>query len=121
MQIAKKLIFDIPEGKKTANDASKLNIKLFKLQEISPEYKGILSEIVPITLDIKEGYSVTWQTKIKDYARIFKLYKDQRLIALLSLLPEGNYKAEDIQWEFDNFDRKRIEAFKCAVVEELAS
>ena len=119
MQIAKKLIFDIPEGKKTVNDASKLNIKLFKLQEISPEYKGILSESVPITLDIKEGYSVTWQTKIKDYARIFKLYKDKRLkknkedeTTLLTLLPKGNYLAEDIQWEFENFDRKRIEAFK---------
>jgi hypothetical protein len=102
----------VPNGKKTVNDASKLNINMFKLQEISPEYKGILSEIVSITLDVQDGYTVTWNTKIKDYARIFRLYKDQRLAALLKLLPKGNYKAEDIQWEFENYDRKRIEAFR---------
>lgn len=112
MQIAKKLIFDIPDGKKTKNDASQLNIELFKLEQISPEYQGILSESVQITLDIKDGYTVTWETKIKDYARIFKLYKDRRLSALLSLLPKGNFSAKDIQDEFGNFDRNRIEVFK---------
>ena len=112
MQIAKKLIFDVPNGKKTVNDVSKLNIDMFKLKEISPEFQGLLSESVSITLDVMEGYSVTWFTKIKDYARIFRLYKDQRLAALLKLLPKGNYKSEDIEWEFGNYDRKRIEAFR---------
>lgn len=111
MQIAKKLIFDTKDGKKTENDVSKLNIDMFKLKEISPEFQGLLSESVSITLDVMEGYSVTWFTKIKDYARIFRLYKDQRLAALLKLLPKGNYKSEDIEWEFGNYDRKRIEAF----------
>ena len=112
MQIAKKLIFDTKDGKKTENDVSKLNIDMFKLKEISPEFQGLLSESVSITLDVMEGYSVTWFTKIKDYARIFRLYKDQRLAALLKLLPKGNYKSEDIEWEFGNYDRKRIEAFR---------
>ncbi len=112
MQIAKKLIFDTKDGKKTENDVSKLNIDMFKLREISPDFQGLLSESVSITLDIMDGYSVSWDTKIKDYARIFELYKDQRLVALLKLLPKGNYKAEDIQWEFGNYDRNRIEAFR---------
>ena len=117
MQIAKKLIFNTKNGKIIENDVSKLNIDMFKLKEISPVFQGLLSESVSITLDIKDkdlpdGYTVTWFTKIKDYSRIFKLYKDQRLAALLKLLPKGNYKAEDIQWEFENYDRKRIEAFR---------
>lgn len=114
MLIAEKLLFNqqIKKGKKQGDALSTLSIDLFKLQNIGPDYdKALLSEIVEIPINLQNGYTVTWETKIKDYARIYKIYGDRRLPKLLGLLPKGNYQAEDIRWEFDNYDRKRIEVF----------
>ena len=115
MLIAEKLLLNqqIKKGKKQGDALSTLSIDLFKLQNIGPDYdKALLSEIVEIPINLQNGYIVTWETKIKDYARIYKIYGDRRLPKLLGLLRQGNYQAEDIRLEFDNYNRNQIEVFK---------
>lgn len=117
MLIAEKLLLNqqIKKDKKRNNEKIEISIDSFKLKGIAPDSdKGLLSETVeiPIQLPKPNGYTVTWTTKIKDYSRIYKLYNDRRFLSLLGLLPKGNYPAEDIMREFENYDRNCIEAFK---------